>query len=178
MQLTTVSEITFAPMENVTIDKMKNFIGPIFSMGLISMPLYKKYWSKVLLFKNKHFTLVLPREHFESILRFNFGEKPLFENNSLSKLRMILVPLNQVMVNIITSKKKLSINEPMMLWRGCIVFGQCTKNKRYKYGIMFYEVCTYDGLVLTVETWWSMIQRPAQSAAIVLKLVNPFLNKG
>ena len=70
----------------------------------------------------------------------------------------------------------------MMLWHGCLVFRQYIKNKHHKYGIKFYELCTYDGLVLTVEAYggqgFNDEHNLGQTAAVVLKLMNPFLNKG
>ena len=61
--------------KDVSSDEIKRFIGLIFSMGLISFPSYKKYWSNDLLYKNEHFSYTMSREQFESILRFfNFGE--------------------------------------------------------------------------------------------------------
>ena len=149
----------------------------------MSLPSHKKYWSKDLLYKNEHFSSVMSRERSESILRFfNFGEKLMFENVRLSKLRMIMDHLNKVMLEVITPEKNLSIDESMMLWRGHLVFRQYIKNKRRKYGIKFYELCTYDGLVLTAEVYGGQgfidEHNLGQTAAVVLKLMNPFLNKG
>ena len=162
---------------------MKKFIGLIFSMGLISLPSYKMYWSKDLLYKNEQFPSVMSRERFEFILRFfNFGEKPMFENDRLSKLRMIMDHLIKVMLEVITPEKNLSISESIMLWCGRLVFRQYIKNKRHKYGIKFYELYTYDGLVLTVEAHggqgFNDEHNLGQTATVVLKLMNPFLNKG
>ena len=95
----------------------------------MSLPSYKKYWSKDLLYKNEHFSSVMSRERSESILRFfNFGEKLMFENDRLSKLRMIMDHLNKGMLEVITPEKNLSIDESMMLWRGHLVFRQYIKN--------------------------------------------------
>ena len=58
--------------EEFFIDEIRKFIGLIFSMGLISMPSNKKYWSKDWLFKNEHFLsfpLIL-RGRFKSIMQF------------------------------------------------------------------------------------------------------------
>ena len=167
----------------VTIDEMKKFIGLISSMGILSMSSYKKYWSKELLFKNEHFPTVMSRERFESIMRFfSFGEKLLFENEWLSKLWMILDFLNKVMLDVITPEKHLSIYESMMLWCGHLVFQQYSKNKHCKHGIKLFELCMHDGLVLTVETYggqgFNDKHSLGQTAAIVLKLINLFLNKG
>lgn len=40
-----------------------------------------------------------------------------------------------------------------MLWRGRLVFRQYMKNKRHKYGIKFYELCTIDGYVPSVNIY-------------------------
>ena len=56
--------------KNVDVDEMKKFIGIIFSMGIIALPAYKKYWSTDILYKNEHFPSVLNRERFETMLRF------------------------------------------------------------------------------------------------------------
>ena len=62
------------------------------------------------------------------------------------------------------------------------MFRQYIKNKRHKYGIKFYELCTYDGLVLNVEIYggqgFNDEQNLGQTGATVLKLMKPFLNKG
>ena len=169
--------------KNVDVDEMKKFIGIIFSMGIIALPSYKKYWSTDILYKNEHFPSVFSRERFETILRFfNLGEKCHFENDRLRKIRMILDHLNDVMRELVTPEKNLSIDESMMLWCGRLVFRQYIKNKRHKYGIKFYELCTYDGLVLTAEAFGGQgfddENNLGQTVATVLKLMTPYLDKG
>ena len=140
--------------KDVNSDEMKKFIGLIFSMELISLPSYKKYWSNDLLYKNEHFSSTMSRERFESILRFlNFGEEPMSDNDRLSKIRMIIEHFNKTMLELITPEKNLSIDESMMLWHGRLIFQQCIKNKSHKYGIKFYELCTHNGLVLSAEVY-------------------------
>ena len=67
-----------------------------------------------------------------------------------------------------------------MVW--LLVFLQYIKNKHLKYGIKFYELCTYDGLVLTAKAYggqgFNDENNLGQTAATVLKLMTPFLNKG
>lgn len=168
---------------DVDADEMKKFIGLLFSMGLVSLPSYKKYWSTDVLYKNENFATTMSRERFESILRFfNFGEKPKFDGDRLSKIRMIMDHFNETMLRLITPDKNLSIDESMMLWRGRLVFRQYIKNKRHKYGIKFYELCTHDGLVMTVEIYGGQHINDehslGQTGATVLKLMQPFLDKG
>ena len=70
----------------------------------------------------------------------------------------------------------------MMLWRGRLVFRQYIKNKRHKYGIKFYELCTHDGLGMTIEIYGGQHinneHSIGQTGAAVLKLMQPFLDKG
>ena len=74
-----------------------------------------------------------------------------------------------------TTEKNLSIDESMMLWRGKLVFSQYITNKHHKYGIKFYKLCTYDGLVLTAEAYgrqgFNDENNLGQTAATVLKIM-------
>ena len=69
----------------------------------------------------------------------------------------------------------------MMLWRGRLIFRQYIKNKRHKYGIKIYELCTHDELVLSAEIYggrgFNDVNNLGQTAAIVLKLMKPYLEK-
>ena len=118
----------------------------------------------------------MSREYFESIVQFlNFGEKPLFGNDRLSNLRMILDHLNEVITPELDNTWKKSFDwwvYDVMAWRLFI------KNKHRKYGIKFYELCTHDGLVFTVEAYGGQGFNDEYNLAIVLKLMNPFLIKG
>lgn len=122
------------------------------------------------------------RERFESIMRFlHFGDQPKFENDRLVKVRLVLDHFNKVMLEIITPDKK-SLDESMILWHGRLIFRQYIKNKRHKFGIKCYELCTSDGLVPNVEIYggqgFNDEHNLGQTGAIVLKLMKLYLNKG
>ena len=88
---------------------MRKFIGIVFAMGLVSLPSYKKYWSRDPIYKNNFFRNVMSRERFEHIICFlHFGDQPKFEDDRLAKVRMILNHFNKVMLEIINPDKKLS----------------------------------------------------------------------
>ena len=164
--------------KDVTTDEMKKFIGLIYSMGFVSLPSYKTYWSTNVLYKNEHFPSVMTRERFESMLHcFNFGEK-----EKLRKIRMILDHFNETMLELVTPGQHLSIDESMILWRGRLLFRQYIKNKRHKYGIKFYELCTHDGLVMSADIFCGQgindENNLGQTAARVLKLMKLYLEKG
>lgn len=74
-------------------------------------------------------------------------------------------------------KSYISLDESMMLWWGRMVFRQYIKNKRHKYGVKFFELCTNDGFVLKTEiysgTKFADTRSMGQTAAIVIHLMNP-----
>ena len=86
------------------------------------------------------------------------------------------------MLELITPEKYLSIDESMMLWHVRLIFRQDIQNKRYKYGIKFYEFCIHDGLVSSAEIYggqgFNDVNNLGQTTAIVLKLMEPNLEKG
>ena len=93
----------------------------------------------------------MSRERFELIMNFfHFDDPPkLFR---LAKIKMVIDNFSDVMLQMITLDKNLSLDKSMMPWRGRLIFTQYIKNKRYnKKGNKFYKLCTYDGLVLNIE---------------------------
>ena len=42
----------------------------------------------------------------------------------------------------------LSVDEPLVLFKGRLVFKQYIKSKRARFGIKFYKMCTYAGIML------------------------------
>ena len=170
--------------KDVTLEEMKQFFGLVFHMGIVAMPSYRSYWSKDRLYSNELFKSVMSRNRFQSIMRFfNFGKEPAFQDDRLRKIRFLLNHLNNTTAEVYTPDKDLSLDESMMLWGGRLVFRQYIKNKRHKYGVKFFELCTNDDFVLKTEiysgTKFADIQSMGQTAAIVIiHLMNPFLNKG
>ena len=94
----------------------------------------------------------MARDRFTSIMLFlNFGEEPVNEDDRLGMIRFLINHLNTIVPEIFTPHKELLLDELMMLWRGRLVFRQYIKNKRHKYGIKFFELCTNDGSVLKTD---------------------------
>ena len=168
---------------NVTEEEIKKFLGLILHMGLVSMPTYREYWSKSRLYSNELFPSVMPRERFQAIMHFlHFGEDPQYENDRLSKICLLSNHFSKTMNEIYTPLKMLSLDESMMLWRGRLVFRQYIKNKKHKYGIKFFELCTFDGLVLNIEAYsgtkFQDTENLGQTGAIVLHLMSLYFDKG
>ena len=125
----------------------------------------------------------MTRDRFEAILRFfNFGDKPQFPGDRLGKVRFLIEHFNRISSSVFVPDQKLSLDESMMLWRGRLIFRQYVKNKRHKYGVKFFELCTHDGYIISCRIY-AGIPLPdesniGQTAQYVIDLMNPFLNKG
>ena len=63
-----------------------------------------------------------------------------------------------------------------------MILQQYIKNKCHKYRIKFYELCTHDGLVLSAEIYgeqgFNDVNNLDQTAAMIMKLMEPYLEKG
>ena len=167
----------------VNMDQMRKFLGLVLHMGLVGMPSYKHYWRTDQLYKNHLFPSVMSRERFQAIMRFlHFGDRPEGANDRLAKIRLLVNHLNQNMAHLYIPPKNLALDESMMLWRGRLVFRQYIKNKRHKYGIKCYELCTHADLVLRVTIYGGQPlddeRDLGQTAAYVLHLMNDYLDKG
>ena len=170
----------------VSKDEMRKFIGLVLHMGLVSMPTYKHYWKKDKLFQNNFFPSVMSRERFQLIMRFlHFGERADFVGDRLSKVKMLIHHLNDTMSELYVPDKNLSLDESMMLFRGRLIFRQFIKNKRHKYGVKYYELCSDDGLILRISIYSGDSQATngriagmGKTADVVLELMEDFLCQG
>lgn len=166
----------------VTIQEMKKFVAILLHMGLIRLPTINHYWSTSERYKNNFCRNIMGRDRFLQILRYcHFcGSSEIVHR--LDKIVLLQNHLNDTMKLIYTPDKSLSIDESMVLWRGRLVFRQYIKNKRHKYGVKFYELCTSSGIVLRTSIYCGIpyddIDSLGQSAAIVLHLMKDFLDKG
>ena len=124
----------------------------------------------------------MPRNKFQLMVRFlHFVDNENSPGGRLSKIMPLVAQFNNKMATIYTSDTKLSIDESMMLWRGCLIFRQLIKNKKHKYGVKFYEVFESDGIAMNVKIYSDEptpdMHSLGQTRAIVLNLVENFLGK-
>lgn len=82
-----------------------------------------------------------------------------------------------------TSAKELSLDEYLLLFRGRLSFRTYVKNKKTKYGIKFYELCSHDRYVLNVDIYKGQGENGPDNnmtilERVVMKLMQPYVNKG
>ncbi|CAI6352425.1 unnamed protein product [Macrosiphum euphorbiae] len=92
---------------------------------------------------------------FENILRSLNCSEGLNLNirDRLYKVTVLMNKLIKKFQDSFSPEEALSLDESMLLWRGRLIFRQYIKNKKHKYGIKFYELCSPDGYVLNIEIY-------------------------
>ena len=160
--------------------EMRKFFGLIFHMGIFKLPSIAWYWKKHPSYKTDFFRSVMSRDRFQLLLRFwYFGEQGEGRD---AKVKKIVDHLNETMKQIYTPERQLSIDESMMLWRGRLIFRQYIKNKKHKYGVKFFELCQYDGLVVRASIYIGIAYEDpgqlGQSGAVIMHLMSDYLEKG
>lgn len=164
---------------------MEKFLGLCLLRAELKLPVLRKAFSCDPLHYHPVFPATMSGKKFEHILRcFNsFEGTPVNRADRLHKVSLILEKLiNNFQANF-SPNEALSLDESTyeLLWRGRLVFKQYIKNKKYKYGIKFYEPCTPDGYVLNIEIYKGKTDGVANGSKIndlVNRLMKPYLNKG
>ena len=73
----------------------------------------------------------MSRNRFQLLLRlFHFVNNSAESDDRLYRIRQIMNHLNNVMKKNYVPDKSLCIDEPIMLWRGRLIFRQYIKNKK------------------------------------------------
>lgn len=143
-------QITKTPTDK---DEIKKFFSVVIIMGLVELPHLYLYWSKNPLYHNKFISSVLTRDRFLLILQylhFNDNNSLLKSNNRLYQIRPMLNMINKNK-KIMTPRRNIVIDESMVPWRGRLGIRQYIKNKRHKYGVKMYKLCTVTGYTYSVN---------------------------
>lgn len=120
---------------------------------------------------------------FEQILRCLNCSDNKNVNDPLYKVSWLLKSIVRSSQNLFSPPEGLSLDESLLLFRGRLKFRVYIKNKKSKYGIKFYELCSKDGFVLNIEIYKGKSNRDdarggSKLNSLVLRLLEPFLDKG
>ena len=162
--------------------EISEFLDILLHMGCVKLPTFEHYWSMNILYRFPMFSKVRPRNRFQLILRFcHFVDSNTAGSGCLRQIVPIVEHLNNTMNTIYILDKDFSIDESIMLWRGCLIFRQYIKNERHKYRIKLYKLCESDGVVIKVRVYsGESVVDPnslGQTGAVVLDLVEQFLDQ-
>nr|CAH7765205.1 unnamed protein product [Callosobruchus chinensis] len=126
-------------------------------MGLVRVPAVSLYWSKNDLYHNNYICRKMTRDRFLLLLQhihFNDNENLEASQDRLFRIRPILDLLNSRFQSVLTPGKEVVIDESMIPWRGRLGIRQYIKNKRHKYGVKLYKLCTVEGYTLNIRIYW------------------------
>lgn len=165
-------------------DEIKLFFCIVISIGLVRLPHLNLYWSKKSLYHNQFISSIMPRDRFLLILRFlhfNDNEGLLESGDKLYRIRPILDRLNERFRTVMTPGRDLVIDESMVPWRGRLGMRQYIKNKRHKYGVKLYKICTVSGYTYNVRVYCGKedtTDSKGHSHKVVMKLSEGLIDEG
>lgn len=129
---------------------MKSFIAIILLMGIIHKPSIDMYWVTDELLCTPVFSKIMTRNRFQLILKFlhfNNNEDPNFDpqnedRDRLHKVRPLIEMLRERCYAVYYPGQNLSVDESLVLFKGCLKFKQYIRTKQARFRIKLYELCT------------------------------------
>nr|CAH7746879.1 unnamed protein product [Callosobruchus chinensis] len=141
---------------DTNVEEIYCFFGIVICMGLVRVPAVSLYWSKNDLYHNNYICRKMTRDRFLLLLQhihFNDNENLEASQDRLFRIRPILDLLNSRFQSVLTPGKEVVIDESMIPWRGRLGIRQYIKNKRHKYGVKLYKLCTVEGYTLNIRIY-------------------------
>lgn len=168
--------------KNTDKTEIKKFFGLIIWMGLVKLPKLALYWSNNPMYAQPFAKNIMSRNRFEILLRmlhFSNNEEAR-ENDRLWKISNLLSTLNANFAYHYTPGEFLCVDESMIPFRGRVIFRQYNKQKRHKYGIKLFKLCTVPGYTWKIEVYSGKQLDSAFSTPtnVVLRLCEGLLGKG
>ena len=151
-------------------------------MGLDKKPRLTDYWSKNILYTNDVKKL-MPRNRFELILRmWHFSDNnECPRGDRLFKIQPLIDRLLERFQTANIPNKEICIDETLVPFRGRLSFKQYIKNKRHKFGIKLYKLCTESGYTFNLKVYCGrdvVEEGVPVSSSIVMTLMENLLDSG
>lgn len=167
--------------KNVSSNEIEIFLGIIFWMGLNKKPKLSDYWSKKLIYENR-VTNIMSRNRFELILRmWHFSNnQECTEGDRLFKIQPLIDLLLERFQLANIPNKDICIDETLVPFRGKLSFKQFIKNKRHKFGIKLYKLCSNSGYTYNLKVYCGRDAQPGLpvGSSVVMDLTKNLLDAG
>lgn len=134
---------------------MKKFFGLLIFIGMVKLPRIADYWSTNEIVGHSHPRTVMPRNRFELLLQmflFSINDEAN-KADRLHRVRRLIDMLNNNYRTDYTTSEDLCINESLIPFRGRITFRQYNRQKRHKYGMKEFKLCTMPGYTYKVHVY-------------------------
>ena len=163
-------------------NEMKRFFGLLIWMSLVKLPKYDAYWCTNNTYCQSFPRTVMSRNRFELLLRFlHFtNNQTANTNDRLYKLRQIVDILNQNFSKYYDLDEEICIDESLVPFQGRIKFRQLLKQKRHKYGIKVFKMCSGQGYTYKFEIYSGKnLDAPCITPTnVVMNICNNILHRG
>lgn len=151
-------------------------------MGIVRLPSLAEYWSNDELFNLQFPRKVMSRNRFEILLRMiHFADNSADHNNGkLYKINPLVEMLVQSFKSLYIPEEYVCVDETLLPFRGRLGFRQFIKNKRHKYGVKLFKLCSGSGYTynLSIYAGKNVDNRKTTPFDVVVLLTNDLLQEG
>nr|CAI5866923.1 unnamed protein product [Callosobruchus analis] len=160
----------------ITVDEIKTFFGLCLLQGQVSTTNVRRYFSfKYILYFHPIFPFAMSARRFELILRVLCCAPP--KSKGKEKVQTFLDLLISQYQSAYGPMRELSLDEPLLHFRGRLASRVYIKNKKKHYGIKFFELTTSDGYVLNMEMYSGKINENDGGGTKTENLVHTLANE-
>ena len=139
---------------DVNIVELRGFLAQVFLMGIIRKPDMRSYWTTEYLTCTPIFvdSSTLSRDRFLMILKFlRFSDPQIYSpENKYSRVSQLFDKINLINKTSYLPRRKLNIDESLMLWKGRLRFRVFIRTKRARYGLKLLILSDCDGYMIAV----------------------------
>ncbi|KAH9637759.1 hypothetical protein HF086_009427 [Spodoptera exigua] len=164
------------------VHEMKSFFALIMFMGLVKLPKLSDYWSKDEITGHRFASTIMSRNRFELLLQMLHLSRhdESHRSDRLHRIRHLLDTMNTNFAKHYTPGEDLCIDESVVPFRGRIIFRQYNKQKRHKYGIKEFKLCTLPGYTYKINIYAGKANDNVNTTPenVVMSLCSGLLNKG
>ena len=130
---------------------MKQFLVLSFLTGIIRKPEVRQYWSTSSVIKTPYFNDIKSQNRFQSIPKcFHFNDNRQYDVNNpnrdkLFKIRPVFEHLVMKFKGGYYPDREVSIDEELLLLKGCLGFKQYIPKKGSRFGRRIFSLCKISG---------------------------------
>lgn len=161
--------------------EMKKLFGIIMWMGLVKMPNISNYWSTSKLY-NSLIPQYMSRNRFELLLSMLHvsDNKKAPPDDRLYKIQPLIDILLHKYNSALIPEQNICIDESIVPFKGRLKFRQFISNKRHRYGIKIFKLCTRDFYTSQYKVYSGKEATLGQSVSskVVMELMEPYLDNG
>lgn len=142
-------------MEYITPEEIDTIVGIFINMGFAPLPKLEDYWSTDPVFiRSANFGDIMPRRRFMQIMRsLHFEDNHNNSGSKLYKIERFLKMFVDRCQHLKIPGEGICIDESLILFRGRLLFRQYIPNKRHRYGIKLFKLCSAGGYTHNIQIY-------------------------